>query len=90
MKDNIVTLENGLDYAILDETTVENRKFCFGVKLDSNEKPTNDYEIFEEFADGEDVYLDILEAGDLKKAILIDFTNNYMNDVSELMIENDN
>ena len=90
MKDNIISLENGSSYAILDESTVAGRTFCFGVKVDENENPTDSYEIFEELTEDNDTYLDILEDGDLKKAILVDFTNNYMNDVVELMEENDN
>ena len=69
--DNIITLENGCDYAILDETEVENRKFYFAVKVDSNEEPLDEYEIFEEHTDSGDVYIDILEDGDLKKPITI-------------------
>ena len=89
MKDNIISLENGVNYAILDETTVEGRTFCFGVKVDENENPLDSYEIFEEITEDNDTYLDRLEDGDLKKAILVDFTNNYMNDVVELMEDNE-
>lgn len=89
MLDNIVTLDNGCDYAILDETEVENRKFYFAVKVDSDENPLDEYEVFEERVDGEDTYLDLLEDGDLKKTITIDFTNNYLESVVDLMEENE-
>lgn len=89
MLDSIITLENGCDYAILDQTEVENRKFYYGVKVDSNENSLDEYEVFEEHIDGDDTYLDILKDGDLKKAIIIDFTNNYLESVAEAIAENE-
>lgn len=88
-KDTLITLEDGTEYALLDETKLDERKFFFAVKVDKKGNPTTEYEIFEEFKDGEDVYMDTLEDGDLKKAITVDFTNNYMHMVGELIEDAD-
>lgn len=87
-KDMIITLEDNTEYALLDETILDGRKFFFGVKMDlKTGNPTTEYEVFEEEKDGEDVYMDALEEGDFKQAILIDFTNNYMNMIEEELEE---
>lgn len=85
-KDTIITLEDNTMYALLDDTEIEGKKYFFAVKLDNKtENPTTEYEVFEEEVEGEDVYMSILDESDYKQAILIDFTNNYMNMVGELM-----
>ena len=88
-KDTIITLEDGTDYALLDESIIEDKKFFFAVKVDKvSGNPTTEYEVFEEEREGDDIYMSSLEEGDYKQAILIDFTNNYMNMVGEI-IENE-
>ena len=49
--------------------------------------PTTEYEVFEEEIEDGDTYMTTLDEGDFKQAILIDFTNNYMHMVGELMEE---
>lgn len=85
-KDTIITLEDNTMYALLDDTEIEGKKYFFAVKLDNKtENPTTEYEVFEEEVEREEVYMSILDESDYKQAILIDFTNNYMNMVGELM-----
>ena len=87
-KDTIITLEDNTEYALLDESAIDDKKYFFAVKLDTETKnPTTEYEIFEEEHDGDDIYMSALEESDYKQAILIDFTNNYMNMVKEMMDE---
>ena len=76
------------NYALLDETIIEGRKYFFAVKIDNKtQNPTTEYEVFEEEQEGEDIYMSALDESDFKQAILIDFTNNYMHMVGELMEE---
>ena len=84
-KDTIVTLEDGLLYALLDETELDGSKYFFAVKLDKNENPTTEYEVFEEEEEDGEIYMSLLDESDFKQAILVDFTNNYMNVVADLM-----
>lgn len=89
-KDTLVTLEDNTQYALLDETVIEGTKYFFAVKIDNNTgNPTTEYEVFmEEVEDGE-TYLSALEESEFKQTILIDFTNNYMHMVGDLMEETD-
>ena len=84
-KDTIITLEDGEMYALLDESEIEGSKYFFAVKLDKNENPTTEYEVFEEEVDDGEVYMGVLEEGDFKQVLLVDFTNNYMHMVGDLM-----
>ena len=52
-----------------------------------NKELAIEYEVFEEEHDGDDIYMSALEESDYKQAILIDFTNNYMNMVAEMIDE---
>lgn len=87
-KDTIITLDDNTNYALLDETIIEGKKYFFAVKIDNeSQNPTTDYEIFEEEQEGEDIYMNTLEDSEFKETVLIDFTNNYMKMVEELVDE---
>ena len=83
-KDTLVTLDDNTNYALLDETIIDGKKYFFAVKVDDKTgNPTSEYEIFEEEVDGEDIYMNTLEESNFKQTILIDFTNNYMQMMNE-------
>lgn len=87
-KDTMITLDDNTTYVLLDETVVEEKKYYFAVKVDEETgNPTTEYEVFEEEIEDGDTYMTTLDEGDFKQAILIDFTNNYMHMVGELMEE---
>lgn len=89
-KDTIITLEDETQYVLLDETVVEGTKYFFAVKLDKKTgNPTTEYEVFEEEVEDGETYMTNLEESDFKQAILIDFTNNYMHMVGDLMEESE-
>ena len=88
-KDTIITLEDNTEYGLLDDTVIDGRKFFFAVKVDKNGNPLTEYEVFEEEVEDGDTYMTVLEDGDFKQAILIDFTNNYMNMVGSIMENNE-
>ena len=90
-KDTMITLEDGQSYVLLDETEINEKKYFFAVKIDNEtQNPTTEYEVFEEEIEDGDTYMVTLDDGDFKQAILIDFTNNYMHMVGEVMSESDN
>lgn len=78
MVDNIVELENGKKYVLLDEKKLDKNNYYFGLRLDNNEEPTNNYLFFEETKDGNDVYLLPIEDENLKNLLLTVFTVNYV------------
>ena len=44
---NIVTLENQKDFLLLEEVTLEGRRFVYAVRVLEDETPTNEYVIYE-------------------------------------------
>ena len=79
MVDSIVELENNKSYVILDKTILDNRTFYYGLRLNDNEEPTNNYLFFEEFKDNQDIYLDPITDEQIKGLLLTVFTVNYLN-----------
>lgn len=48
MKDNVITLENGKQYYVLDELDHNNRKFILSIEVDNkNDKVKDSYTILE-------------------------------------------
>jgi len=81
MLDKIVELENNKSYVLLDETLLNNIKYYFGLRLDENEEPTNNYLFFEETKEGNDTFLAPVEDEDEKKLLVTAFTVNFLDKV---------
>ena len=81
MVDKIVELENNKNYAILDQTIIDNNKYYFGLRLNDKDEPTNNYLFFSEYKDNNDVYLTPITDNDLKGLLLTAFTINFLDKV---------
>ena len=81
MVDKIVELENNKSYVILDETLLSNVKYYFGLRLNDNGEPTNNYLFFEEFKDGINTFLTPIEDDNMKGLLLTAFTVNFLDKV---------
>ncbi len=81
MVDKIVELENDKKYVILDGKKLNDTDYYFGLRLDENEEPTNNYLFFEETKVGEDTYLAPVEDEEMKGLLLTTFTVNYLDKV---------
>lgn len=81
MVDKIVELENNKSYVILDETLLTDTKYYFGLRLNENEEPTNNYLFFEESTEGSDTFLTPIEDEDMKGLLLTAFTVNFVDKV---------
>lgn len=85
-KDTMIELDDNTKYVLLDETEIEGKKYFFAVRVDNEtNNPTTEYEVFEEELDNGEYYMNALEESDYKQAILIDFTNNYMHMVGDMI-----
>ncbi len=84
-KDLIITLEDGIDYLLLDDTVLDNKKYFYAVALDKNEEPTNDYKILAEFQEKNSFYVEEVEDKKMLELLITLFTNNYVNSVEEEM-----
>ena len=81
MVDKIVELDNKNKYVILDEKLLDDNKYYFGLRLDSNEEPSNNYLFFEEIKDDNNIYFLPIENEDMKGVLLTSFTINYLDKV---------
>ena len=86
MVDKIVELENNKKYVILDSKEINNINYYYGLRLDKNEEPTNNYLFFEEVLMDNETYL--LPIDDLKKrsSLLTAFTINYLNKIYDEVV----
>ena len=78
MVDMIVELANDNKYLILDETILKNVKYYYGLRLDLNEEPTNNYLFFEESKEGSDTFLTPMFDENVKGLLLTAFTVNFL------------
>lgn len=79
-KDTLITLDDNTEYALLDETILDNKKYFFAIKVNNiTKEPIDEYEIFIEEKDNNDIYMDIITDETLKESLMVEFTNNYMN-----------
>ena len=81
MVDKIIELDNNKKYVILDEISLDDIKYYFGLRLDDKEEPTNNYLFFEEIIDSEDVYLNPIDDEKMKGVLLTAFSINYLDKV---------
>ena len=86
MVDTIVELENNKKYVILDSKEINNINYYYGLRLDKNEEPTNNYLFFEEVLMDNETYL--LPIDDMKKknSLLTAFTINYLDKVYDEVV----
>lgn len=83
MVDKIVELSDNKKYLILDEATIDDKKYYYGVKLDNKEKITNNYLFFMEQMDGDERLLVKVFDQKIKNMLLTAFTVNYLDQVYE-------
>ena len=81
MVNKIVELENNKSYVLLDETTLNNHKYYFGLRLNEKEEPTNNYLFFEEFSKDNNTFLLPIEEENIKNLLLTSFTINFLGKV---------
>ena len=81
MVDKIIELDNNKKYVILDEISLDDIKYYFGLRLDDKEEPTNNYLFFEESKDGVDIFLTPVVDDSVKNLLLTAFTTNFLDKV---------
>lgn len=85
MTDKVVELENGNKYLLLDNKILDNINYYFGLRLDKNEKPTNNYLFFEEIIDDDDTYLNPIDDEKMKDVLITAFSINYLDKIYDII-----
>lgn len=83
-KDLIITLGNNIEYLLLDEQILDNKKYFYAVALDKNEKLTNDYKILEEIQKDNKFFLEEVKDRKILELLITLFTKNYLESVENI------
>lgn len=75
----IITLEDKSKYVLLDKVIKNKKKYFFAIKLDEEDNPTTEYEIFELEKNNKETFMNVVEDIELRENIFVEFTNNYIN-----------
>ena len=75
----IITLEDKSKYVLLDKVIKNKKKYFFAIKLDEEDNPTTEYEIFELEKNNKENFMNVVEDIELRENIFVEFTNNYIN-----------
>ena len=87
MVDKIVTLNDGSEYCITNETFYANKKYCVGVKyFEDKQDVENQYYVFEENFDGDRVSLQLVDDKELKDYIFLKISSE--NDEKSVIFNN--
>lgn len=87
-KDTIITLDNNVEYILLDEVEENNKKYFLAVQYSSKDnKTSNNYKLFEEINDNNEFYLEEVSDEKIKQVLLALFTVNYSELVDEIIKE---
>lgn len=70
---NIVTLEDNLEYLILEQLLKDGKKYLYAVRVLIDETPTDEYLIFEALKDNDGEYLKVVEEKALYDELIEDF-----------------
>ena len=83
MVGNIVTLENGIEYLLLEELEKDNVKYVYAVKTLEDETPTDEYLIFEALKDGDEEFLKEVNDRELYDELLDEFSDEKEDEETE-------
>lgn len=75
MVGNIVTLENGIEYLLLEELEKDGVRYIYAVQTLEDETPTDEYLIFEAIKDGNDEFLKEVSDRKLYDELLDEFSD---------------
>lgn len=86
---NIVTLENGIEYLLLEELEKNGVRYVYAVKTLEDEIPTDDYLIFEAIQDGDDEFLKEINDRELYDELLDEFSDLVADKILDADLENE-
>lgn len=72
---NIVTLENGFEYLILEELEKDGKKYVYAVKTLEDDNLTDEYIVFEAIIDENGEFIKTVTDKDLYDQLLDDFSD---------------
>lgn len=70
---NIVTLDNGTEYLLLEELKKDDTRYLYAVRVLEDETPTDEFLIYEAIVDGQEEFLKGIQDKALYDTLIEDF-----------------
>ncbi len=81
--DDIITLEDNVEYMVLDTALFNNDKYLYCVEIDENEMPKEEYKYFKEIDENGNLFTEEVEDEDIIEGISALFALNYLDSVTD-------
>lgn len=82
--DSVITLENNVNCLLLEKVEYQNKNYFMSVLLNEEEEPSDEYVVFEEERENDDIFVVKIEDAELLTELLKLFTTKANNLVANL------
>ncbi len=82
-KEDIITLEDNVEYMVLDTAELNHEKYLYCVSIDKEEMPTDEYKYFKEVNENGTLYTEEVENQDIIEAITALFAASILESVTD-------
>lgn len=82
-KEDIITLEDNLEYMVLDTVELNQDKYLYCVSIDQEEMPTNEYKYFKEINENGNLFTEEVEDQNIIEAITALLATDYLDSVTD-------
>ena len=82
-KEDIITLEDNVEYIVLDTAELNHEKYLYCVSIDKEEMPTDEYKYFKEVNENGTLYTEEVENQDIIEAITALFAASALESVTD-------
>ena len=81
--EDIITLEQDIEYLILDKVELDNNNYLYAVLIDSEENPLDEYVYLKEINENNEMYVEEVVNEEIKDKLSKMFTLNYLEEINE-------
>lgn len=81
-KEDIITLEDNIEYMVLDIVELNHNKYLYCVEIDEEEMPKQEYKYFKEINENGNLFTEEVKDKNIIDTISAMFSINYLNSVT--------
>ena len=82
-KEDIITLEDNVEYMVLDTALFNHDKYLYCVEIDEEEMPKSEYKYFKEINEDGNLFTEEVEDENIIEAISAMFALNVLNNITD-------
>ena len=82
-KEDIITLDDNVEYMVLDPALFNHDKYLYCVAIDEEEMPKSEYKYFKEINEDGNLFTEEVEDENIIEAISAMFALNVLNDITD-------